>query len=187
MEKRDVKQFTETMMGMAENYPGTRLTGNGLKLRFEALKGYSLEQVTNAAAKLLREHRFNSMPTVGDFIQAMDGTGGLSLEQRAEIEAGKILDHLRLHGATKAPRMEDLVTRHLMTHRWNYRSWAARVQESDLEWWKRDFIRAYLTHQAGTVAGCFPALGKLTGDIWKAPGLPWSSMDETGSYPKKSC
>ena len=169
MEKRDVKQFTETMMGMAENYPGTRLTGNGLKLRFEALKGYSLEQVTNAAAKLLREHRFNSMPTVGDFIQAMDGAGGgLSLEQRAEIEAGKILDHLRLYGATKAPRMEDPVTRHLMTRRWSYRSWAARVQESDLEWWRRDFIRAYLVHRAGVTAGYFPAwlpFGKLAQGI----------------------
>ena len=168
MEKRDAKQFTETMMGMAENYPGTRLTGNGLKLRFEALKEYSLDQVINAAAKLLREHRFNTMPTVGDFILAMDGAGELTAEQRAEIEAGKILDHLHLYGATRAPQMEDPVTRHLMTHRWSYRSWAARVRESDIEWWRRDFVRAYLVHQAGVTAGYFPVrlpFGKLAQGI----------------------
>ena len=158
---------------MAENYPGTRLTSNDLKLRFEGLKSYTIEQVAGAATKLFREHRFSSMPTVGDFIQAIDSGGGLTPEQWAEIEAGKILDHLHRHGATREPKMENPVARHLMTNRWRYRSWAAKVQESDLKWWRWDFIRAYLAHQAGTVRGVSLPWANLPGISGKLRTCRW--------------
>jgi len=64
MEKQDIKQFTEIMMGLAENYPGAVLTGNGLKLRVAALKEFSIDQVARAATKLIQTHKYNSMPTL---------------------------------------------------------------------------------------------------------------------------
>jgi len=73
MEKQDLKQFTEIMMGLTENYPGAVLTGNGLKLRFAALKESYIDQVVRAATKLIWTHKYNSMPTTADMINAMDG------------------------------------------------------------------------------------------------------------------
>ena len=152
MEKQDIKQFTEIMMGLAENYPGAVLTSNGLKLRFAALKEFPIEQVSGAAVKLIKTHKYNSMPTVGDMINAMGGG-----QDKAEIEAGKILDHLHRFGAHKTPAFEDPVTAYLMGGRWRYFSWASRVQESELKWWTKDFIRAYQAHAGDARTGfCLP-------------------------------
>ncbi len=155
MEKQNIKQFTEIMMGLAENYPGAVLTSNGLKLRFAALKEFSIDQVARAAMELVRIHKYNSMPTVGDIINAMDGVVRINTEQRAEIEAGKVLDHLHYFGSQVTPSFDDPITKHLMGHRWRYHSWASRVKEDDLKWWSRDFVRAYKAHAVAANAGFY--------------------------------
>ncbi len=104
-------------------------------------------------------------------VRAMDTAGELPPEHRAEIEAGKILDHLHRYGATRSPRMEDQITRHLMTHRWSYRAWAAMVQKSDLQWWRRDFVRAYTAQAAMVEGGGGLPLGKLAQSITQSEGL----------------
>ncbi len=142
------------MMAVAENYPGTTFTSNGLKLRFEAMKDFSVDQVSEAAVKLIKTYKYNSMPTIADFIEIM--AGGVSARDRAEIEAGKVLEHLHRYGKGVAPKFEDPITRHLMSTRWKYGSWAAYVVEADLRWWCRDFIQAYQAHSAG--GDCIPNL-----------------------------
>ena len=152
MLKQDVKEFSEIMVGMADNY-GRTLTASGLRLRFEALQDYTIDQVTMAATKLLRTHRYNTMPTVGDFVAVLDhAEGKISMSDRAEIEAGEVLAHLRRHGRTLKPRFKDPITSHLMSSRWRYLSWASYVKEADLKWWQKDFISAYNAHEAGTGA-----------------------------------
>lgn len=54
MTSENLDRFVEIMMGLAENYPGTRLTGAGLDMRYEALKEFSIDQV----AKLIQIHKF---------------------------------------------------------------------------------------------------------------------------------
>jgi len=163
----DGKQFSEIMFGLAENYPGTNLTTNGLRMRFEALKEFSINQVSQAATVLLKNHRFNTMPTVGDFIRAIGAaSGNVSIEDRAEIEAGKVLGHLRRYGKAVIPEFDDPITRHLMSTRWRYGSWAAYVIESDLKWWHKDFVRAYQAHSADVdIVACLPGLNQLAGQI----------------------
>ena len=165
----DGKKFSEIMLGLAENYPGTNLTMNGLKMRFEAMKEFTIDQVGQAATTLLKTHRFNTMPTVGDFISTIDaGFGNIPVEDRAEIEAGKVIDHLHKHGKEVIPEFEDPITQYLMTTRWRYCSWAAYVIESDLKWWFRDFVRAYKVHAAGAGLDCLsdlPGLKQLAGQI----------------------
>lgn len=165
--ENDVEKFSEIMFGLAENYPGTNLTMNGLSMRFEAMKEFTIDQVSQAATVLLKSHRFNTMPTVGDFISTIDTANGhIPIEDRAEIEAGKVLDHLHRYGKGIFPEFEDPITRHLMTTRWRYVSWAAYVTESDLKWWFRDFVRAYRAHAAGIgVIDCLPGLKQLAGQI----------------------
>jgi len=160
--ENDSKQFSEIMFGLAENYPGTNLTMNGLKMRFEAMKEFSIDQVSQAATTLLKSHRFNTMPTVGDFISTIDAArGNISVEDRAEIEAGKVIAHLRMYGKAIMPEFKDPVTQHLMSTRWRYGSWAAYVIENDLKWWFRDFVRAYQAHASGFGMDCLHNLAGL--------------------------
>ena len=166
MEKQDIKQFTNIMAGLAENYPGAVLTGNGLKLRFAALKEFSIDQVTMAATKLVQTHKYNAMPTTADIINAMGGMPGrINQEHRAEIEAGKVLDHLYYFGSRNTPSFDDPITRHLMSHRWRWYSWASKVREDEFKWWVRDFIRAYKAHAAGVESGLFLPAGSAMGAL----------------------
>ena len=166
--ENDGKKFSEIMFGLAENYPGTNLSTNGLMMRFEAMKEFSIDQVGQAATTLLKTHRFNTMPTVGDFISSIDeGSRNIPIEDRAEIEANKVIDHLHRHGKSVIPEFEDPITKYLMSTRWRYYSWAARVAEDDLKWWQKDFVRVYKAHTAGIgVIDCLPAgLTELAGQI----------------------
>ncbi len=66
------------------------------------------------------------------------------------------------------PEFDDPVTRHLMSTRWRYCSWAAYVVEDDLKWWFRDFVRAYRAHAAGVGLDRLPdlqGLKRLAGQI----------------------
>ncbi|SLM31125.1 hypothetical protein MTBBW1_2720002 [Desulfamplus magnetovallimortis] len=156
MTRDDIKAYTEIMTGLADNY-NKALTPSGLRMRYEALKEYSIDQVRDAATTLLKTHRFNSMPTVGDFVAIIDqAEGKISVDDKAEIEVGKVLDHLQRFGSTVTPKFDDTVTRHLMSTRWPYSSWARYVKENDLQWWKRDFVRSYQAHAAGIDAGVIP-------------------------------
>ena len=85
-----------------------------------ALKEFSIDQVVRAATKLVKTHRYNSMPTVADIINAMDEVVRINTEQRAEIEAGKVLEHLHYFGSQVTPSFDDPITKHLMSHRWRY-------------------------------------------------------------------
>ena len=164
MEYKDAKEFSDIMLAIADNYPGATFSSAGLKLRFEALKEFSIDQISEAAVKLIKDHKYNTMPTTADIIEAMGGR--ITVEDRAEIEAGKVLDHLRKYGKGVIPEFEDPVTQYLMSTRWRYYSWAARVADSDLKWWFRDFVRAYKAHTAGIDTGAFlPGLTELAGQI----------------------
>jgi len=166
MENKDAKEFSDIMLAIANNYPGTKFTSAGLKMRFEAMKEFSIDQISKAAVKIISIHKYNTMPTTADIIEAIGGR--ISVTDRAEIEAGKVLDHLRKYGKGVIPEFNDPITKHLMSTRWRYCSWAAYVIESDLKWWFRDFVRAYKVHAAGAGLDCLsdlPGLKQLAGQI----------------------
>lgn len=166
MEAKDAKAFSDIMLAIAENYPGATFSSGGLKLRFEALKGFTIDQVSEAAVKLVSTHKYNTMPTTADMIEAIEGK--LNVKDRAEIEAGKILGHLRQYGRSVVPEFKDPITRHLMSTRWRYGSWAAYVVEDDLKWWFKDFVRAYQAYSAGIGLDCLPdipGLKRIVGKI----------------------
>jgi hypothetical protein len=161
MEKKDAKEFSDIMLAIADNYPGATFSSAGLKLRFEALKEFTIDQISEAAVKLISTHKYKHMPTTADIIDAIGGR--ISVSDRAEIEANKILDHLRRHGKSVIPEFKDPITKYLMNSRWRYYSWAARVAEDDLKWWFRDFVRVYRAHAAGAGVGldCLPGHPEL--------------------------
>ena len=151
---------------VADNYPGTSFTSNGLKLRFAALKEFTIDQVEMAAVKLIQTHKYNSMPTTADIINAMGGMPGqIDRDHRAELEAGKVLDVLKFCGTSATPAFEDPITKHLMSPRWRWYAWASKVKEDDLKWWCKDFVRAYKAHAVGVDADFFLPAGSLLGEL----------------------
>ncbi len=149
MRPEDGKRFSEIMYEMAETIQGAMITERGLRVRFKALMDFSIEDIEEAANRLLKTHKFNSMPNVAEFVDAInEASGKIPLEDKAEIEAGKVLSHLRRYGAATSPRFDDPVTRELMNGQWRYGAWARNVLESDLPWWRKDFVRAYKAHSS---------------------------------------
>lgn len=94
MQQQDYEQFAVMMLGIAENY-GQSVTPEGIALRFRMLAPYPIDEVQRAATSILRSRRYTSMPTVADFMEYL---GGGSIEDRAMIEAGKVLRAIEQHG-----------------------------------------------------------------------------------------
>ena len=61
--------FAATMYGIAEDFGGT-ISENGLSMRFEVMKEYSIDQITAAGTWLLkhRTEKFPAVPTTKEFI-----------------------------------------------------------------------------------------------------------------------
>lgn len=144
--KTDGERFAVIMYGLADNF-GAELSKPGLKMRFEALKALSIEQVDQVAMKILATKKYRSMPTVAEFLEYLQPAQSLGMNSRAQIEADKIISHLKQYGASMWPKLSDPITRHLMTHRWPYGRWASTVLESEIKWWVKEFIEAYKAYK----------------------------------------
>lgn len=141
MNQHDKIRFAAAMKALAVN-ASVEITKDTLRLYFEALKDFDISEIETGTHKLLLEWEYNRMPPLSALVKKIQGEQP-KIEDRALVEANKILDHLRLHGATKWPEMSDPITRQLMTTRWYYPRWAANCVESENHWWVRQFCEAY--------------------------------------------
>ena len=116
---------------------------------FKALERFSVEDVESAISQAIGTCRYFPKPV--ELIEMIPGGKPLALENKAEIEVDKILCHFRQYGATRWPDMSDPITKHLMTKRWHYQRWGRRVLESELTWWKKEFIAAYQAYSESGV------------------------------------
>jgi hypothetical protein len=138
--------FSEIMLGIAENF-SARMSSPGLQLRFMALKNYSLQQIEAAALKILTNRTAMGMPTVAEFLVAMNG------DQRAcdnaEGQVKEVMERIRNTGSYGYPDFHDPVTAELLKSRWSWMSLCA-MTEAELKWWARDFIEAYQASERKT-------------------------------------
>jgi hypothetical protein len=133
----DKKRFSVLMMGLAENF-SAKLTTDGIKFRFEALKAYSIEDIEKASLKILKKQTYNTMPNVACFIEAIEG----STEGKAHRQVIIVLDALK-HGDYTCS-FNDPITAILMSTRWDIKTWGRTVLQDELDkWWPKDFIVAY--------------------------------------------
>jgi len=146
MNQHDKIRFTAAMKALAVN-ASVEITKDTLRLYFEALKDFDISEIETGTHKLLLEWEYNRMPPLSALVKKIQGEQP-KIEDRALVEANKILDHLRLYGATKWPEMSDPITRQLMTTRWHYLKWAGQVVESELKWWVKEFVEAYQSTNA---------------------------------------
>lgn len=155
--KEEFDAFCLVMWGVAEDFGG-KLSKEGLKMRFMALQEFSINQITAAGTWLLkhREKTFPAVPTTKEFIDVIQEqhTGPkVSAKSRAEIQADKVLAKLKYHGRAGKADFEDPITQTLMTIRWEYRKWASLVKETELVWWRKEFIQAYEAYDEQAAAG----------------------------------
>ena len=136
MNHGDLKQFAFIMYGLADNF-SAKITPEGIDFRFEALKNFEIDQVKAAAVRLVKSRKFLKMPTVAEFIEAIEGTP----DDRAESEAMKVIDNIRLIGRYSQPRFEDPVTARVVGRMgWNN---LCSLPEDQQKWFVRDFMEFY--------------------------------------------
>ena len=148
MNTNDKKRFASIVWALAEDFGGT-ISKDSLLLRFEVLKIYDIEQISQASTWLLknREQTFPAVPTTREIITAIEKiknpAGALSVESKAQIQLQLVLDKLNSEGGTGDANFQDRVTQQLMTRRWPYKKWASNILEDDITWFKKDFLELY--------------------------------------------
>lgn len=134
------RKFAEIMQGLAENFGG-ELSRPGLKMRFELLKPYPIEAVEQMALRLLATRKFTRMPTVAEML---DFLGDGSVEDRAEIEAAKVLKAIGDVGGYQSVVFDDPVT--MAVIHGSYGGWrllCAETSEADTRWFRQQFAKTY--------------------------------------------
>jgi hypothetical protein len=141
MQASDKPRFAQIMNGMADNFRDS-ITKDGIAMRFKMLQTFTIEQIEHAALEIMKRRKYTKMPPVAEFIEILKPLE-LNNEDKAMIEANKVIAHLRSNGAGTTPNTGDPITRQLMATRWPYYQWARRVLESELKWWVKEFCQAY--------------------------------------------
>jgi len=178
MNKNDLKRFSSVIWALAEDFGG-KISKDSLQLRFEALKSYSINQISQAGTWLLknREQTFPAVPTTSEIIKAIEKTENpeaVSSEAMAEIQLQLVLDKLRSDGATGVVNFDDPTTQELMTKRWPYNQWASTVLEADIKWFCKEFKELYKTYDKNKVID----LGLLEAPGAKTNQIPASKLKE---------
>jgi hypothetical protein len=106
MTQADFDRFDALMQGVAECY-GQTLSAQGIALRFKLLEPFSLPEVEKAALSIMASRKYTSMPVPADFLEHISGG---SAEDKAEVEAGKVLSAIGQHGGYASVVFDDAVT-----------------------------------------------------------------------------
>lgn len=154
MDDSNKKQFATLFYGLAEEYGGN-ITKNGVKLKFEALEKYSIDEIVMAANWILKNRKttFPAVPTIKEFIDAINfQKNPLGVEDIAEMQAVFVISKIQVASYVEV-NFEDPITKSIMTDRWPFVSWARNVLESEITWWKKDFVKLYKSYSQHVDAG----------------------------------
>ena len=159
MTQADFKSFSELVQGVAECY-GQSLSAQGVALRFKLLEQFDMAEVRQAALSIMATRKYTSMPTPADFLEHISGG---SAEDKAEVEAGKVLAAIGKHGAYASVLFDDAVTQAVIVQA--YGGWPklcadCGVEESE-HWFRKNFAKTWAAYarqgvkQTGHLPGLF--------------------------------
>ena len=167
----DRKKFFEIMCGLAENFSAT-VTDAGLEIRFKALKKYAIEEIEAAALEILYTRQYTTVPTVADFVHAIEGNP----DDIAMIEAVNVLKAVKELGAGKSVKFNDPITG-AVVHK-SFGGWlklCSELKEDEEQWFVKDFMKAYQTFRrngithTGHLAGAIEAENRIAGYLDNIP------------------
>jgi hypothetical protein len=181
MTERDFDKFSAIMVGIAENY-GQSLSPSGIALRFKTLEQHDIDEIERAAMSLITCRKYTTMPTVADFLEHLSCG---SLEDKAEVEAGKVLTAIARHGGYASVVFDDPVTQAVIVQA--YGGWVKLCEEcgssgvngESEKWFRKDFARTWAAYsrqgiqQHGHLPGRFEISNSSNGylDAIPAPQL----------------
>lgn len=162
MTQADFKPFSVLIQGVAECY-GQSLSAQGIALRFKLLEQFDFAEVQSAAYSVMATRKYTSMPTPADFLEHISGG---SAEDKAEVEAGKVLDAIGRHGAYSSVVFDDAVTQAVIVQA--YGGWPklcadCGVEESE-NWFRKNFAKTWAAYSRQGVkqSGHLPGLFEIT-------------------------
>ena len=162
MRQADFHRFNALIQGIAECY-GQSLSAQGIALRFRLLEQFDFAEVEKAALSVMATRKYTSMPTPADFLEHI---GGGSAEDKAEVEAGKVLDAIGRHGSYASVVFDDAVTQAVIVQA--YGGWvklcqACGVEESE-SWFRKNFAKTWAAYSRQGVkqSGHLPGLFEIT-------------------------
>ena len=167
MTQVDFDRFTALIQGVAECY-GQSLSAQGIALRFKLLEQFSFAEVQNAALSIMATRKYTSMPTPAEFLEHI---GGGAAEDKAEVEAGKVLSAIGRHGAYASVVFDDAVTQAVIVQA--YGGWPklcadCGVEESE-HWFRKNFAKTWAAYsrqgvkQTGHLPGLFEISNRSNG------------------------
>ncbi|MGE4537625.1 MAG: DUF6475 domain-containing protein [Desulfovibrio sp.] len=143
MQDRDFEAFVAIMLGLADNF-GAELSANGLEMRFEAMRAFPLDQVRQASMSILATRKYMKMPTVAEFLEHLQGG---SCDDKAEVEAGKVIRAIEQHGGYTSVAFDDPVTQAVIAQ--GYGGWTKLCEElvaGEEKWFRKDFAKMYAAY-----------------------------------------
>lgn len=162
MTHADFDRFDVLIQGVAECY-GQTLSAQGIALRFKLLEQFSLLEVEKAALSIMATRQYTSMPTPADFLEHISGG---SAEDKAEVEAGKVLDAIGRHGGYASVVFDNAVTQAVIVQA--YGGWPklcadCGVEESE-HWFRKNFAKTWAAYSRQGVkqSGHLPGLFEIT-------------------------
>ena len=167
MTQADFDPFSVLIQGVAECY-GQSLSAQGIALRFKLLEQFSFTEVQNAALSIMATRKYTSMPTPAEFLEHI---GGGAAEDKAEVEAGKVLSAIGRHGAYASVVFDDAVTQAVIVQA--YGGWPklcadCGVEESE-HWFRKNFAKTWAAYsrqgvkQTGHLPGLFEISNRSNG------------------------
>lgn len=145
----DKKRFAVIIAGLSANFGGGT-TDVLVETWWRMLEkdGITADQFAAAAEGIIRTRKYKTMPTYAEIAEAVHG----SVEDRAQVEASKVLNAVRVIGFYGQPKFDDPVTADLMSSRWRWQSFCQTLEESKVPFWTKEFIEAYRSHSKTPIA-----------------------------------
>ena len=150
------------MMGLAEN-AGVQLSEVGLNFRFRALARFSIEQIEAAAFNIAETYKYLKLPPIAEFIERIEG----SVDDRAEVEASRVIEAVRRHGHYETVSFDDPVTHAVIVQK--YGGWIRLCREhltteNAVRFFPVEFQKAYKAFKASGLEDHRPLIGAGSSD-----------------------
>ncbi|CAK7067503.1 MAG: hypothetical protein DELT_01712 [Desulfovibrio sp.] len=173
MTDQDKARFASIMGGMAEVY-GREISKQALSLHFRVLQPFGIDEVEEAAVRILSSRTYSTMPTPADFLQFM--TGG-SVEDRAEIETAKVVETVARIGGNASVVFDNPTTAAVIRNA--YGGWVklcedCGVAESE-KWFRHNFAKTWAAYERqgvrvyGVLAGREEIANRAAGFLAEVP------------------
>ena len=162
MTQADFKRFSALIQGVGECY-GQNLSAQGIALRFKMLEPFDFVEVQNAAYSVMATRKYTSMPTPADFLEHISGG---SAEDKAEVEAGRVLGAIGRHGPYVSVVFDDAVTQAVIVQA--YGGWPKLCADCGVEesvhWFRKNFAKTWAAYSRQGVkqTGHLPGIFEIT-------------------------